>query len=225
MLPRAVSLGNGGSITLGFAKGVLVDGPGPDLFIFEIGPSVEALLVDVSADGKTWIAVGEARGGACAIDIGPHVSPSDVFRFVRLRDVPHQGAESDAWPGADIDAIGVRAAPQRVALPNEVLFEFDSDALASGASGALDRVVAAIKARPRARVTVEGHTDDVGNAEYNQKLSERRAEAVAAYLAQKGVERGRVTARGLGARRPAAPNDSDENRGKNRRVEIVIEEP
>ena len=70
--PRAVRLGNGGSITLAFDEGALLDGDGPDLFIWEIGPSVEAMSVEISADGTTWIPVGVAPGGPCAVDIGQH---------------------------------------------------------------------------------------------------------------------------------------------------------
>ncbi|MFT3764666.1 MAG: OmpA family protein [Minicystis sp.] len=223
-LPRAVSLGNGGVLTLKWNQGALTDGEGPDIFIFEIGPSVEAMNVDVSADGKRWIPVGTAPGGHCAVDIGSYVQPGDVFHYVRLRDVPFKGTESDAWPGADIDAVAVVAGAQRVSVPSEVLFAFDSDTLAPGAAGELDRVVATIRARPGARVTVEGHTDDVGDDAYNQALSERRARAVADHLAQKGIPRDRIEARGLGETRPVVPNDGDEGRRKNRRVEIVIED-
>ena len=168
--------------------------------------------------------MGTAPGGSCAVDIGPYVGPDDVFHFVRLRDVAFQGGESDAWPGADIDAVAVLGSVRRVAVPSEVLFAFDSDALADGAQAALDRVVEAIRAQPAARVTVEGHTDDQGGDEYNRALSERRAQAVAAYLAQKGIGADRLTARGLGKSRPAVANDGDEGRRKNRRVEIVLRE-
>jgi OmpA-OmpF porin, OOP family len=222
--PRAVSLGRGGALTLAFDEGALLDGDGPDLFIWEIGPSVEAMNVDISADGQTWTAVGVAPGGPCAVDIGPYVSRDDVFHFVRLRDVPFQGAESDAWPGADIDAVAVLGSSRRVSLPSEVLFAFDSDALGEGAPAELDRVVEAIRAQPGARVTVEGHTDDVGADEYNRSLSERRAQAVAAYLAQQGIGKERIAARGYGKSRPVTANDGDEGRRRNRRVEIVIRE-
>lgn len=222
--PRSVSLGNGGSLTLRWTRGALVDGEGPDLFVFEIGPSMEAVRVEVSADGERWIGVGTAAGGSCAIDIGPHVRPDDVFHYVRLTDVAWSGADSDVWPGADIDAVAVIAAAQRVSVPSEVLFAFDSDALAPGAAGEIDRVARMIRARPGARVTVEGHTDDVGDDAYNRDLSERRARAVARELSLRGVPRDRITARGLGESRPVAPNDGDEGRGKNRRVEIVIDD-
>jgi OOP family OmpA-OmpF porin len=222
--PRAVSLGNGGSITLAFDGGALIDGDGPDLFIWEIGPNVEAMDVEISADQKTWTSVGTARGGFCAIDIGPYVSRDDVFHFVRLRDVAFQGRESDAWPGADIDAVAVLGSARRVSVPSEVLFAFDSDALSEHAPAALDRVVESLRGEPGARVTVEGHTDDVGTDEYNLSLSERRAQAVAAYLVQQGVARDHLASRGYGKGRPAAANDGDEGRRRNRRVEIVIQE-
>lgn len=222
--PRAVSLGNGGSITLAFGEGALIDGDGPDLFIWEIGPSKEATTVEISADGKTWIPVGTAPGGFSAIDIGPFVTRDDVFHFVRLRDVPFDGGESDAWPGADIDAVAVLGTSRRVSVPSEVLFAFDRDTLSDGAPAELDRVIQSILAAPRARVTIEGHTDDVGTDEYNQALSERRAQAVAAYLAQKGVDRARLDAKGYGKSRPATANLGDEGRKRNRRVEIVIKD-
>jgi outer membrane protein OmpA-like peptidoglycan-associated protein len=222
--PRAVSLGNGGSLTLEWTKGVLSDGEGPDLFIFEIGPSVEAMYVELSADGAAWIPAGVAPGGFCAVDIGPYVEPGAVFRFVRLRDVPFSGAESDTWPGADIDAVAVTAGAERVTVPSEVLFAFDSDTLAAGAAEELGKVLRSVAARPGARVTVEGHTDDVGDDAYNQDLSLRRARAVVEHLVQRGVPRARLGARGLGKARPVAANDSDDGRKRNRRVEIVIDD-
>jgi OmpA-OmpF porin, OOP family len=227
--PRAVSLGNGGTLTLAFddganAGGSLIDGDGPDLFIWEIGPSIEAMDVEISADGQTWIGVGVAQGGACAIDIGPYVSRDDVFHFVRLHDVPHQGGESDAWPGADIDAVAVLGTARRMAVSSEVLFAFDSDALGDAAPKQLEQAVQAIRERPTASVTVEGHTDDVGADDYNLALSDRRARAVATFLTQRGIAPGRVTARGFGKSRPVAPNDGDEHRRQNRRVEIVIKD-
>ena len=136
--------------------------------------------------------------------------------------MPFAGAESDVWPGADIDAVGVLGGAQRVALPSEVLFELESDALAAGAAPALDRVVEQIQWRLDTKVAVEGHTDDRGTEAHNQALSERRARAVAAYLVSKGIEEERITTQGFGESRPVGLNDSEIGRQKNRRVEIVI---
>jgi outer membrane protein OmpA-like peptidoglycan-associated protein len=222
-MPRAVSLGNGGTIVLRFDGPGLGDSPGPDLFVFEIG-ALEAVEIALSDDAETWREAGTAPGGASAVDLAPWVHEGEAFHYVRLHDVPQQGVASPGFPGADIDAVGVRAgAVRRVALPSQVLFDFDDDQLSGSAPGALDQVLIAIRERPNARVTVEGHTDDVGTAEYNQRLSERRAEAVAAYLARGGIAREQLTVRGFGALRPVAPNDGEDNRRKNRRVEIVID--
>jgi OOP family OmpA-OmpF porin len=71
---------------------------------------------------------------------------------------------------------------------------------------------------------VEGHTDSTGTPEHNLALSERRAEAVRGFLLQQPALEGRqIVARGYGATRPAAPNDTDANRQRNRRVEIVVD--
>ena len=231
--PHAVSLGNGGAIVFKLVGDPLVDLPGPDLFVFESGPSREAVTIEISLDGEAWISCGDAPGGASAIDIGPYVSPSDMFRYIRLRDVPNSGGDSDPWPGAEIDAVAARRgwpAPaverpaERISIPTEVLFGFDSDALGPGAPSALDRVVTRMTEQPALRVSIEGHTDDIGDEAYNLALSERRAQAVRAYLLGRGIPPDRVTARGFGESRPVTPNDGDEPRRKNRRVELVLEE-
>jgi outer membrane protein OmpA-like peptidoglycan-associated protein len=71
-------------------------------------------------------------------------------------------------------------------------------------------------------VQVEGHTDNVGTEEYNQKLSEQRAEAVRGFLVGNGVSQQKVTAQGFGKTQPVASNDSAAGRQKNRRVELIV---
>lgn len=72
---------------------------------------------------------------------------------------------------------------------------------------------------------IQGHTDNVGGADYNQKLSENRANAVKKYLVDKGVKADRITAKGFGLSKPIATNDTPEGRSKNRRVEFLISKP
>ncbi|HEY8714481.1 MAG TPA: OmpA family protein [Candidatus Acidoferrum sp.] len=71
------------------------------------------------------------------------------------------------------------------------------------------------------KLKVEGHTDNQGNAAANQALSERRAQAVVAWLTAHGVQASRLSAEGLGQTKPVADNGSEEGRAKNRRVELV----
>lgn len=79
-----------------------------------------------------------------------------------------------------------------------------------------------LKAHPDLTLLIEGHTDNVGSADSNQTLSEKRAAAVRQYLIDTyGIDAARLTSQGFGASRPAASNDTPEGRQQNRRVELV----
>ena len=79
-----------------------------------------------------------------------------------------------------------------------------------------------VLAHPDLRLDVEGHTDSVGDDAYNQRLSERRAEAVAQRLAAQGVPAANITSKGFGETSPVASNDTAAGRQQNRRVELVV---
>lgn len=83
----------------------------------------------------------------------------------------------------------------------------------------LDIVVEFMRYKKRARVEIAGHTDNVGNRKANRTLSEKRAQACRDYVVSKGIDRDRIDAVGFGDERPLVPNDSDEGRQKNRRIE------
>jgi len=104
-----------------------------------------------------------------------------------------------------------------------VLFAFDSAALRSEAEAELNDAAEILRERDEIiLVEVAGHTDDVGTAEYNQDLSQRRAQSVADYLTGKGIARDRMRVVGYGESRPRVPNTSPENRQLNRRVVLSI---
>jgi OOP family OmpA-OmpF porin len=84
----------------------------------------------------------------------------------------------------------------------------------------LDDVVRILKRNPSLRIEIQGHTDNRGAAEYNRKLSEKRAQAVMEYLLKKGISSARLTAAGYGFSRPVATNTTAAGRAKNRRVEL-----
>jgi len=110
-----------------------------------------------------------------------------------------------------------------IRLPGAVLFDFDSAQIRPDAERTLSEVAEVIKGYARRPVRVEGHTDSVASDDYNLKLSERRAAAVRAWLAGKGVEAARLATRGFGETRPVADNATAEGRQRNRRVEVIIE--
>jgi OOP family OmpA-OmpF porin len=105
----------------------------------------------------------------------------------------------------------------------EAFFDFDRADLKPGARDVLAGVVKTLENNPSVRVVVEGHTDSVGSDRYNLKLSERRAEAVKAYLVRQGIDASRIATRGLGKSKPQASNATAEGRAKNRRAEIVAD--
>ncbi len=102
-------------------------------------------------------------------------------------------------------------------------FGSNSDKLRASIQPQLDYIVKFLERYPMYRLSVEGHTDSDGAAEYNLSLSERRAEKIANYIIVSGsFDVGRVTAKGYGETKPLVPNDTDENKRKNRRVEFKL---
>jgi flagellar motor protein MotB len=89
----------------------------------------------------------------------------------------------------------------------------------------LDVVADFMSHKKSAKIEISGHTDNVGNPKANKTLSEKRANACRAYLISKGIEGDRITAAGYGDTKPVVPNDSDENRQKNRRIQVVETQP
>jgi outer membrane protein OmpA-like peptidoglycan-associated protein len=112
-------------------------------------------------------------------------------------------------------------APPTVRLP--IYFEFDSTQLKPEAVILLGKVGAALSAEELAsfNFSVEGHTDSIGPAEYNDGLSARRADAVRSFLVNSGVPDTRLETVGRGEAAPVAANDSDQGRQRNRRVELI----
>jgi outer membrane protein OmpA-like peptidoglycan-associated protein len=118
-----------------------------------------------------------------------------------------------------------RPPPRAPFVLKGVNFDTGTAVLRDESAMRLDLVVDFMKRRKSAVVEISGHTDNVGNAKKNKALSLKRAQACRDYLVSKGIEGGRITAVGLGGERPVAPNDSDENRQKNRRIEVVELQP
>jgi len=103
-----------------------------------------------------------------------------------------------------------------------VNFDFDKSNIRPDARPILDEAIRTLKEEPSIRVRIEGHTDSIGTEQYNQRLSQRRAEAVKQYLVQGGIAASRLEAVGLGESEPVASNDTADGRAQNRRAELEV---
>ncbi|MCH7225390.1 OmpA family protein [Haloferula sp. A504] len=103
----------------------------------------------------------------------------------------------------------------------DILFDYDQASLQKDSLKQLEHVLTLLQDNPDLNVEIQGHTDDQGGDAYNLELSQRRADAVRSFLLLFGIPEPRLTAKGYGETMPVAPNDTDENRARNRRVELV----
>jgi OOP family OmpA-OmpF porin len=131
-------------------------------------------------------------------------------------------ATSDGCPVRESEPV-VEIETERLSLKDAITFDTGKDTIKKESHRVLEEIAAILKTHGEIqRVRVEGHTDNVGSAAYNKDLSQRRANAVVAYLAAKGIARERLVPVGYGFERPIASNATALGRAKNRRVEFTI---
>lgn len=111
--------------------------------------------------------------------------------------------------------------PSKITL-DDVHFNTGEATLRESSYDALKKVEKALKQDPGMKVEIAGHTDSRGSNASNQKLSQRRAQAVVDHLVEQGVDGSRLKAKGYGEKKPIAPNDTKEGRQKNRRTEVRV---
>jgi outer membrane protein OmpA-like peptidoglycan-associated protein len=127
-------------------------------------------------------------------------------------------------PKASYGSVNVAFDDTRAEIEG-ISFKAGSAELVPSSLSTLDKTIAALKKNSKAKVEIEGHTSSEGGEEYNQKLSEDRANSVRAYMIKKGIAQDRVTAVGYGYSRPKASNDTEAGRMQNRRIEVRITNP
>ena len=179
-----------------------------------IGPAALADDDDPGAEGTR----GHGQGRAAAIEkvAVPVPSPMPVERDEPDLPSPRPLAVATASP---------TRAPDPDALPHPVIlhFDLDSDTLGQSARSSLDRVASLLEARAELTVDLAGHADESGSQEHNQILSERRAQAAADYLQERGVTATRLAVRAFGELQPL--DAAGERARKNRRVELRFVSP
>ncbi len=150
--------------------------------------------------------IGAAVGGTTGALIGRHMDKQAEEMRNDMKD-------------AKIERIGEGI---KITFDSGILFEYDSSELQPVAKSNIESLAEILKKYPDTNILIEGDTDDKGSEEYNQKLSERRAQAVADYQKRLGVDGSRISMVGLGELNPIASNDTDYGRQQNRRVEVAI---
>lgn len=182
----------------GLQKGTLIGAGG--------GAAVGAAIGKATGSTARGAIIGAAVGGAAGAIIG--------------RQMDKQAEElAMSIPGATVQRVEEGIV---VTFDSGILFGFDSDQLSSAARENLRNLAESLKKHPNTEVLLVGHTDNVGSAQYNQGLSERRARSAADYLVSLGLPQSRLRAAGRGLTEPIASNETEAGRQENRRVEVAI---
>ncbi|MFT2089451.1 OmpA family protein [Paraglaciecola sp. 2405UD69-4] len=174
-----------------------------------IGAAVGALVGKGTGDNdKSRYVWGAALGAIAGTAIGSYM------------DKQEQEFEQEL---ADTNVSVVREGDQlKLIMPGNFTFDTGSASISSAFYPVLDDVALILKKYDKTKLSIEGHTDSVGNSQFNQQLSENRANSVAGYLEQKSVESQRLRTLGMGETDPIASNDTEATRQQNRRVELNI---
>lgn len=176
-------------------------------------------IIGTAGGGAVGAVIGKAAGNtALGAIIGATVG--GVTGAVIGHKMDKQAKEiENKVPGAKVDRVGEGIV---VEFNEKVLFGFDRSDLSATAENNLGKLADVLKQYPDTDIEIQGHTDSKGADDYNMKLSERRASAVANYLRGRGVASSRVRTKGFGETAPIAGNDTDAGRSQNRRVDFLI---
>ena len=195
--------------------------------LLEVGPTVEnppwleALpgVIAAMSDLESW-SFDITSTGALLSARGPDDASLEIV-VATVEDLPAMGLEV----AADIQRTATSVADELTAiLEGSATFDSGSTSLSETATELLDAAVIVLVANPATRLTVEGHTDDLGDETTNLTLSQARADAVVEYLVAGGVAEDRLFAIGLGESTPIADNATEEGRAANRRIVFVVRE-
>ena len=174
---------------------------------FPINTGGDEINFFVAADGKTAFVSSQREGGNGGYDI---------YTF----ELPEEIRSDSANYLATVDVVEL--APGDAVVLQNIQFEYNSSALTEDSQAGIEMLTDFLQRNPNLKVELAGHTDDIGSASYNQKLSADRAEVVRKALIDQGIDATRLTAKGYGATKPLVPNDSEEHRAVNRRTEMII---
>jgi outer membrane protein OmpA-like peptidoglycan-associated protein len=183
------------------------------------GPAASGLITDLAS------ATDDARQGTLELERGLREDLRNELEKTRQEAADRQNQLYQALQQIQGKYAQItRDARGTIISLADILFDFNKATLKRDVEFSLVRVATILNQFPEMKIAVEGHTDNVGTAEYNLDLSKRRAQAVADFLASQGVSADRMTVAGYGMTRPVADNSTEEGRQKNRRVDLVVQD-
>lgn len=186
--------------------------------------TTEITITDLSTASKFTTSVTTDTNGNCDIMLRKgdnykiSIMAPGYTMFEKDINVPVVAKGEDIMVIANISKLEEDV---KIEIPN-VNFEFNSFTLDASSYEPLNKVVTLLKVNTGIEIELSAHTDDKGSDDYNNKLSDQRAASVAAYIVSKGIDPARLVSKGYGKTQPLVPNTNDENRAKNRRVELKI---
>ncbi len=170
------------------------------------GGAIGAVIGKAAGNTAMGAIIGAAVGGAAGAVIGHKMD----MQAEEMKKVLGDAEVRRVGEGIVID------------FKEKVLFGFDRSDLGTNAATNLDKLINVLNKYPDTDIEIIGHTDNKGTDDYNQGLSQRRANSVSAYLKNHGITSSRVSTKGMGESDPIASNETEEGRAQNRRVEFVI---
>lgn len=185
----------------------------------------EVELFDLKTNERISVLVSDSVNGRYLIvvpgksEYGLHVSePGYLFYSLHFN---YEEKDQDQPLVIDIGLQQIKK--NAVAVLNNIFFEFNKFEINSKSFTELDEVVKFLKDNPTIRVEISGHTDNVGDENYNLRLSQKRAQSVVDYFYLKGIAPARLIQIGFGSKKPIKSNDTEENRQANRRIEFKVQ--
>ena len=156
------------------------------------------------------------------VNVAAHYSANGRIIYARMTQEPGGPYQVNVADVGEEDWASALASACRI-RPYSIQFDFDRPTFRPEAIASLEKLAAVLKARTAPAVEIQGHMDNIGAAgdAARQALSEARARAVATWLADHGVAKSKLSAKGYGKTRPVAANDSDRGRALNRRIDVV----
>jgi outer membrane protein OmpA-like peptidoglycan-associated protein len=188
----------------------------------QLSRTEKGAAIGAGAGAVVGAAVGKATGSGTAKGavVGGMVGGTVGAVIGHQMDKQAKELEERMGEGVIVERVGEGI---QVTFDAAILFAFDSSELSATAQQNIQRLAQSLQEYDNTVLTIAGHTDSVGSAAYNQRLSERRAEAAASFLMRQGINGHRVTTVGYGLTRPIASNATATGRAENRRVEVQIE--